>query len=79
VAPTPAPTQTPSPTPVGDNCVSQSWQQCGGNGWSGATCCTQGLKCSFINEWYSQCEPGASAMVAVKVAAHRQKSGGFLK
>jgi hypothetical protein len=56
-APTPAPTQTPSPTPVGDNCVSQPWEQCGGNGWSGATCCTQDLKCTVINEWYSQCEP----------------------
>jgi len=80
VAPTPAPTVAPTPaptrSPVGDNCVSQPWQQCGGKSWSGATCCTQGLKCTSINEWYSQCEPGASL---VEVAAHRQKTVGFLK
>lgn len=28
--------------------------QCGGSGWTGATCCAQGT-CKFSNEWYSQC------------------------
>jgi len=79
LAPTLAPTPTPPPTPVGDNCVSQSWQQCGGRSWGGATCCTQGLRCSFINEWYSQCEPSSSSMNVVKVAPHHQQKEGFLK
>ncbi|KAI6607080.1 Endoglucanase cel12C [Pyricularia oryzae] len=28
--------------------------QCGGSGWSGPTCCTQGT-CKAANQWYSQC------------------------
>lgn len=31
------------------------WQQCGGNGWTGSGCAA-GLKCVFVNEWYSQCQ-----------------------
>ena len=33
--------------------------QCGGKGWSGATCCTSGNSCVYQNDWYSQCLPGA--------------------
>jgi hypothetical protein len=28
--------------------------QCGGEGWAGAKCCTQGT-CKVSNQWYSQC------------------------
>ncbi|KAJ3346225.1 hypothetical protein HDU83_003292 [Entophlyctis luteolus] len=28
--------------------------QCGGNGWTGPTCCSSG-KCTYSNEYYSQC------------------------
>lgn len=28
--------------------------QCGGSGWTGATCCSSGT-CKFSSEWYSQC------------------------
>lgn len=77
-APTHAPSPTPSPTPIGDNCISQPWQQCGGRSWSGVKCCTQGLKCMVINEWYSQCEPSSFSKV-VNAAAHHQKKEGFLK
>lgn len=38
----------------------QQWAQCGGNGWSGATCCTSGNTCSKQNDYYSQCIPGSS-------------------
>ncbi|TDZ49557.1 Exoglucanase 2 [Colletotrichum trifolii] len=37
-----------------------AWTQCGGNNWSGATCCASGSSCSIVNEWYSQCIPGAA-------------------
>ena len=33
---------------------SMMWEQCGGNGWNGPTCCSAGT-CKFSNEWYSQC------------------------
>ncbi|KAJ3031449.1 hypothetical protein HK097_005452, partial [Rhizophlyctis rosea] len=33
--------------------------QCGGQGWSGATTCSQGV-CTYSNAWYSQCLPGSS-------------------
>ncbi|KAL2261423.1 hypothetical protein VTK26DRAFT_4190 [Humicola hyalothermophila] len=34
------------------------WTQCGGNGWTGPTCCESGSTCVAQNEWYSQCLPG---------------------
>lgn len=39
--------------------ASGPWQQCGGRNWSGETTCVSGYYCSFNNEWYSQCIPGA--------------------
>ncbi|KAI8624747.1 carbohydrate-binding module family 1 [Xylariaceae sp. FL1651] len=39
-------------------CASQ-WGQCGGTGWSGATCCASGSSCVKSNDYYSQCLPGA--------------------
>ena len=63
---TPTPTPTPSPvtppqsqpsgTGTGTNCVN-TWSQCGGIGYSGATCCNSGT-CKVLNPWYSQCIPG---------------------
>ncbi|KAL2152762.1 hypothetical protein VTH82DRAFT_5947 [Thermothelomyces myriococcoides] len=35
------------------NC-SPLYGQCGGQGWTGPTCCSQGT-CRVSNEWYSQC------------------------
>lgn len=37
----------------GEPC-SALYDQCGGNEWSGPTCCAQG-SCQMQNEWYSQC------------------------
>lgn len=31
--------------------------QCGGNGWTGPTTCANGVKCTWLNDWYSQCTP----------------------
>lgn len=41
-------------TTAGANCAAK-YGQCGGNGWTGATCCAAGSTCVFTNEWYSQC------------------------
>ena len=46
----PEPTANPNP---GGNCAGL-WGQCGGQGWSGPTCCSQGT-CRASNQWYSQC------------------------
>lgn len=35
------------------------WGQCGGIGWSGAKTCISGWTCTYQNDWYSQCIPGA--------------------
>jgi len=51
-APPPAPTTTPSPPCGGE------WDQCGGQDWSGSTCCETGYTCHFNNPWYSQCLSG---------------------
>ncbi|KAI0652074.1 glycoside hydrolase superfamily [Trametes meyenii] len=34
---------------------------CGGINWSGATSCASGSVCTALNDYYSQCLPGASA------------------
>jgi len=36
------------------NCVPK-WGQCGGNNYSGPTCCQSGSTCKEFNEWYHQC------------------------
>ncbi|KAI0418420.1 hypothetical protein EKO27_g10090 [Xylaria grammica] len=45
------------------SCAEQ-WAQCGGNSWSGATCCASGSTCVAQNDYYSQCIPGASTTSA---------------
>jgi len=37
----------------GGSCAAM-YGQCGGQGWSGATCCASGT-CKASNQWYSQC------------------------
>ncbi|KAF2992978.1 Endo-1,4-beta-xylanase 6 [Curvularia kusanoi] len=34
------------------------WGQCGGNGWGGSKSCVSGTTCTYVNDWYSQCQPG---------------------
>ncbi|KAF1916966.1 hypothetical protein BDU57DRAFT_587818 [Ampelomyces quisqualis] len=38
----------------------EDWQQCGGMNWSGATACGSNAGCVKINDYYSQCQPGAA-------------------
>ncbi|KAL2017731.1 hypothetical protein VTK56DRAFT_1701 [Thermocarpiscus australiensis] len=43
--------------------VAQSgpWQQCGGLNFQGSTSCVSGYHCVYVNDWYSQCQPGAAS------------------
>ncbi|KAL4242823.1 glycosyl hydrolase 5 (cellulase A) family protein [Abortiporus biennis] len=42
-----------------------AWAQCGGVGWTGATTCVSGATCTALNDYYSQCIPGAAAPTTV--------------
>ncbi|KAI0779950.1 putative acetylxylan esterase A [Fomes fomentarius] len=37
------------------------WAQCGGIGFVGPTACVSGTSCVKLNDYYSQCQPGAAA------------------
>ncbi|ROT43659.1 1,4-beta cellobiohydrolase [Sodiomyces alkalinus F11] len=50
----PPPTNPPPTNPPPSGSCSAMWGQCGGQGWNGPTCCSQGT-CSEQNPWYSQC------------------------
>lgn len=52
--PTPSSPPAPSSPPPRPTCAAK-WQQCGGEGFKGPTCCTGGLTCKIQNKWYSQC------------------------
>merc|ERR1711939_461606 len=55
--PTPVPTRMPT-FPDGSvpaNCKPKIGQ-CGGQGYTGPTCCKDGWSCVYINEWWSQCD-----------------------
>lgn len=41
-----------------------AWGQCGGSGFSGATTCVSGYTCVLVNQYYSQCQPGAASSAA---------------
>jgi hypothetical protein len=51
---TTATTTTTTSSGGGSTCAAQ-WAQCGGIGFSGATCCQSGSTCTFSNAYYSQC------------------------
>ncbi|KEY75319.1 hypothetical protein S7711_08490 [Stachybotrys chartarum IBT 7711] len=46
-------TNPPTNPPTNPSCA-PLYSQCGGNGWTGATCCQSG-RCVVSNDWYSQC------------------------
>ncbi|KAM9882399.1 xyloglucan-specific endo-beta-1,4-glucanase A 2 [Verticillium dahliae] len=52
-APKPAATTAPWKPATGATCA-PAYGQCGGQGWTGPTCCTTGT-CKVSNQWYSQC------------------------
>ncbi|KAK4149508.1 glycoside hydrolase [Chaetomidium leptoderma] len=50
------------------------WSQCGGNGFSGPTCCQSGSTCVEQNPWYSQCLPGAQVTTTTRVSSSSSSS-----
>ncbi|KAI0071102.1 endoglucanase [Panus rudis PR-1116 ss-1] len=46
-----------------------AWGQCGGIGWTGPTTCVSGNVCSVINDYYSQCVPGAASSTVATTSA----------
>ncbi|OAQ66252.1 exoglucanase 2 precursor [Pochonia chlamydosporia 170] len=49
-----------APAETRQNCAT-TWGQCGGQDWSGPTCCPSGSTCVAQNSYYSQCLPGAQS------------------
>ncbi|KAK3938741.1 glycoside hydrolase [Diplogelasinospora grovesii] len=47
---------------------SGAWQQCGGIGYSGSTSCVSGYGCVYLNDYYSQCQPGAATSTTLKTS-----------
>ncbi|USP78666.1 carbohydrate-binding module family 1 protein [Curvularia clavata] len=49
------PAATPAPATGGQAGCAAKWGQCGGQGFSGAKCCSSGT-CKVMNPYYSQCQ-----------------------
>jgi hypothetical protein len=49
--------------------------QCGGQGWTGATCCATGSTCTYNNAYYSQCLPGGSGSTSSAASGGSCPSG----
>ncbi|KAF5662728.1 endoglucanase type b [Fusarium heterosporum] len=54
-----AATALAAPVEERQSCSNAVWAQCGGQNWSGTPCCTSGNTCVKVNDYYSQCQPGA--------------------
>ncbi|KAI5777755.1 beta-1,4-endoxylanase [Geopyxis carbonaria] len=46
-----------------------AWAQCGGVNWTSSTTCATGSSCVKINDYYSQCVPGATASTTAAATA----------
>lgn len=57
----PSPPTPPTPTPTPSTCA-DPFTQCGGQGWTGVTCCPTGYKCEPQNIYYSQCVSATKSM-----------------
>lgn len=55
----PVPSTTSSTTTDAQRPCSALYQQCGGTGWTGHTCCQFGSNCQVQSEWYHQCLSGS--------------------
>jgi hypothetical protein len=56
-------------------CIKE-WDQCGGIGYNGTTCCISGTSCSEINSYYYQCVPvTAVSSLSVTVASSTSITG----
>eukprot|EP00445_Apocalathium_hangoei_P002537 CAMPEP_0203859582 /NCGR_PEP_ID=MMETSP0359-20131031/11935_1 /ASSEMBLY_ACC=CAM_ASM_000338 /TAXON_ID=268821 /ORGANISM="Scrippsiella Hangoei, Strain SHTV-5" /LENGTH=160 /DNA_ID=CAMNT_0050776527 /DNA_START=91 /DNA_END=569 /DNA_ORIENTATION=+ len=44
--------------------VAADYEQCGGEGWSGASACRSGFYCAVVDQWYAQCMANGSKPAA---------------
>lgn len=51
----PATTTTAPTTTTSSSGGAAHWGQCGGKTWTGPTTCVSPYKCTYVNDWYSQC------------------------
>merc|ERR1712190_603759 len=63
----------PATTP--DGACAGPWEQCGGNGWTGTTCCVSGYTCNELSEWHSQCDPVSGRRLRGASAATEDSPG----
>lgn len=63
VAAPPTTTSTTTTTSSKSGSCSALWGQCGGDTWTGPTCCTAGNVCTSQSEYYSQCIPSSAGAV----------------
>ncbi|KAJ7222190.1 glycosyl hydrolases family 11-domain-containing protein [Mycena pura] len=61
--PPPVTTTTPAPPSSTGGACAAHWGQCGGVGWTGATCCVSGTTCQVGNAFYSQVVSGGLTVV----------------
>lgn len=54
--------------------VASPYAQCGGQGWTGETTCTDGFTCSYASDWYSQCIPGTVAVTGTLQTSTTKKA-----
>ncbi|KAJ3127660.1 hypothetical protein HK098_006005 [Nowakowskiella sp. JEL0407] len=75
-SPSPSPASSPSPSPASTGCDNgvALYGQCGGQYYTGVTCCASGSQCKYVSEWYSQCvaatqqSPSPSPQTSPKVS-----------
>lgn len=48
-------TAAPATTTAAPADCANRWGQCGGQNWTGPTCCKDGFVCKVAHQWYSQC------------------------
>ncbi|KAJ3892102.1 carbohydrate-binding module family 1 protein [Lentinula edodes] len=56
--------------------TASQYGQCGGIGWTGATLCPSGWSCNVVNDYYSQCLPGAATSTVTVSTSSASTSGG---
>jgi len=60
--------------PPAGGCASL-WDKCGGEGWTGTSCCLAGSFCREQSQWYSQCVPEGSPAMALAARQHATSRG----
>jgi endoglucanase len=52
-----------------------AFSQCAGIGWNGATTCVSGYNCVYLNDYYSQCQPGTATTTTLVTSTKTTTAG----